>query len=406
MSIEKKNPKTGSGMLSIAETNAMLAKELADEALKEQGLLPTSNEPETSEVPPPTTASVENQASSSASTGHELGSDGRPLFEPKGSIFSTNSHESDRTAKQVLTGLYREASSRFQDRSLILEDLKELGMAGQLSDDSQFITMPFEDVHRLVTTMRMAEIILNERVQSNRKAKIAQIKTQLDAEHCPDMSALFAELDKAKRSLLQKHPFQSIGAFEGHAYNFEGNILFKTMMIARVVTWLAMLSIDPNAETRRGTLSVFSELRASYSSQRTLHELYFHHHDEKQALGKRIRGAMNDLGDRLTKVAIAPTGNAIAKRQKVANELKSISNLVEEMLSITKESYNVSLTASHMGQLAFEHTVTISDLRSRIAELQTEIRSWVQAAILPRRDSCHGSRRRKRRFGESQWRAS
>ncbi len=87
---------------------------------------------------------------------------------------------------------------------------------------------------------------------------------------------------------------------------------------------------------------------------------------------------MNDLGDRLTKVAIAPTGNAIAKRQKVANELKSVSNLVEEMLSITKESYNVSLTASHMGQLAFEHTVTISDLRSRIAELQTEIRSWVQ----------------------------
>jgi hypothetical protein len=125
------------------------------------------------------------------------------------------------------------------------------------------------------------------------------------------------------------------------------------MMIAKAVTWLAMLSIDPNAETRRGTLSVFSELRAAYSSQRTLHELYFHHHDEKQLLEKRVNGAMNDLGDQLAKVAVNPAGSAIAKRQKFAAELKSISNLVEEMLSIAKESYSASLAASQMGHLAF-----------------------------------------------------
>jgi hypothetical protein len=53
-------------------------------------------------------------------------------------------------------------SSRLQDRSLLLEDLKGLGMAGDLSDDGQHLTMAFEDVHRLVTTMRMAEVILNE----------------------------------------------------------------------------------------------------------------------------------------------------------------------------------------------------------------------------------------------------
>jgi hypothetical protein len=149
-------------------------------------------------------------------------------------------------------------------------------------------------------------------------------------------------------------------------------------MIARAVTCLAKLSIDPNAETRRGTLSIFSELRAAYSSQRTFHELYFHHHDEKQLLEKRIRGAMSDLGDRLAKVAVVPLGSAIAKRQKVATELKSISNLVKEMLSITKDSYNASLAASQMGHHAFEHTVTITELRSRIVELQTEFRSWVQ----------------------------
>ncbi len=76
-----------------------------------------------------------------------------------------------------MTGLQREMNSRFQNRSLLLEDLKGLGMAGNLSDDGQHLTMAFEDVHRLVTTMQMAEVIPNERVQNSRKAKIAQIKT-------------------------------------------------------------------------------------------------------------------------------------------------------------------------------------------------------------------------------------
>jgi hypothetical protein len=133
-------------------------------------------------------------------------------------------------------------------------------------------------------------------------------------------------------------------------------------------------------EEARFRFSQFSELRAAYSSHRTLHELYFHHHIEKQLLEKRICGAMHDLGDRLAKVAVVPTGSAIAKRQrqKGAIELKGVSNLVEKMLSIAKESYCASLAASQMGHLAFEHTVTISELRSRIIELQTEISCWVQ----------------------------
>ncbi len=82
---------------------------------------------------------------SSASTEFGFGSDGRPLYEPEGSIFPTDSHESDKSAKKLLTGLQREMSSRFQDRSLLLEDLKGLGMAGDLSDDGQHLTMAFED---------------------------------------------------------------------------------------------------------------------------------------------------------------------------------------------------------------------------------------------------------------------
>jgi hypothetical protein len=42
-------------------------------------------------------------------------------------------------------------------------------MYGELSEDQSRVTMPFEDVHRLVTTMRMAEIILNERIQNKIK---------------------------------------------------------------------------------------------------------------------------------------------------------------------------------------------------------------------------------------------
>ena len=132
-------------------------------------------------------------------------------------------------------------NSRFQDPSQLLEDLKELGMVGDFSHDLRYISLPFEDVHRLVTTMRMAELILNERVQTRRKAKMAKIKAQLDAEHCPNMSALLVELDKAKQSLTHKHSFRSIGAFEPSSHDFEGDILFETMMIARAVTWFCLL---------------------------------------------------------------------------------------------------------------------------------------------------------------------
>ncbi len=308
-------------MQTVEETNAALAKELAEDAQKERESLPTSGDTNAPKELSPKAPSVDNQTGSNVSTEPELGSDGRPLLEPAGSIFPTDSHESDKIAKKLLTSLQHEMNSRFQDRSLLLQDLQELGMVGDFSHDERYISLPFDDVHRLVTTMRMAELILNERVQTRRKAKIAKIKTQLDAEHCPNLSALLVELEKAKQSLTQICSFHSIGAFEASSRDFEGDILLETMMIARAVTWLAMLSIDPNAKTRRGTLSVFSELRAAYSSQQTLHELYFHHHDEKRLLEKRIRGAMNELGDRLTKVAIAPTNNAIT-----ANGIRSQTN--------------------------------------------------------------------------------
>jgi hypothetical protein len=66
-----------------------------------------------------------------------------------------------------------------------------------------------------------------------------------------------------------------------------------------------------------------------------------------------------------------------AKREAVVTEVKAVSALVEEMLGIAKQSYSVALTASHMGHIAFEHNVTITQLRSKIFALEDEIASWV-----------------------------
>jgi hypothetical protein len=93
------------------------------------------------------------------------------LFEPTGLIFPTDTHETDARAKKVLADLQREQQSRVQNPSLLVDDLRELGMHGELFDDNNYINMPFEDVHRLVMTMKMAELILNDRVQSHRREK-------------------------------------------------------------------------------------------------------------------------------------------------------------------------------------------------------------------------------------------
>jgi hypothetical protein len=81
--------------------------------------------------------------------------------------------------------------------------------------------------------------------------------------------------------------------------------------------------------------------------------------NSKQLLENRVRGAMHELEDRLAKVAVAPAPSVFAKRQKIATELKTYSNLMKEMLSITKESYGASLAAAQMGCVRNPILVTI-----------------------------------------------
>ena len=156
MSKGKKNSKQSSRMQTVEETNAALAKELAEDAQKERESLPTSGDTNAPKVLSPKAPSVDNQTGSNVSTEPELGSDGRSLLEPAGSIFPTDSHESDKIAKKLLTSLQHEMNSRFHDRSLLLQDLQELGMVRDFSHDERYISLPYEDAQRLVTTMRMA----------------------------------------------------------------------------------------------------------------------------------------------------------------------------------------------------------------------------------------------------------
>jgi hypothetical protein len=107
-------------------------------------------------------------------------------------------------ANRVLDDLGRYRNSRIHHHSLLLDDLQELGMVGELSENNKFVTTSFEDIHRLVKTMKMAELILNDTVQSDRKEKIEQIRLQLGAEHCPNVKTLLSEMEKAKYDLIHR----------------------------------------------------------------------------------------------------------------------------------------------------------------------------------------------------------
>jgi hypothetical protein len=65
-------------------------------------------------------SSVEEESRENNSEEQTLGSDGRPLFEPKGLYFPSDSHETDDRAKRVLADPQRQQKSRVQNPSLLI----------------------------------------------------------------------------------------------------------------------------------------------------------------------------------------------------------------------------------------------------------------------------------------------
>ncbi len=160
----KSKPKTR--IPSVEETNAELEKEFSMQDSKMEELPLKKGDSNVLETSMQSSFSVTGQVGEIVSDGTATGSDGRPLLEPKGAYFPADSHETDENARKLLSRLSCDSRKRFENPSLLLEDLRGSGMYGELSEDQSRVTMPFEDVHRLVTTMRMAEIILNERIQN------------------------------------------------------------------------------------------------------------------------------------------------------------------------------------------------------------------------------------------------
>ena len=243
-------------MLSVEESNAALEKEFAQQSSQAADPPPSQGESEASDELLQSGSAAAEKTEEIISDGAAVGSDGRPLLDPKGSYLPDNSHETDKNASKFLIKTSRDSDKRTENPSfLLLEDLRGLGMYGELSEDQGHVTMPFQDVHRLVTTMRMAEVILNERIQNRRKAKLDLLTAQLNAGDCENTSALLIQLERAKAALAQKYSFQSVGMFgDEPVIDLEGVVYFETLLLARSIDWLARLSINPDSETRRARL--------------------------------------------------------------------------------------------------------------------------------------------------------
>ena len=65
------------------------------------------------------------------------------------SSFPADYSDTNSRIKEVLKELGRYQDSRTRNPPLLLDDLKELGMVCELTEDQKFGTMSFEDLHRL-----------------------------------------------------------------------------------------------------------------------------------------------------------------------------------------------------------------------------------------------------------------
>ena len=193
-------------MLSVEESNAVLEREFAQQSSQAADPPPPQGESEASDELLQSSSAAAEKTEEIVSDGAAVGSDGRPLLDPKGSYFPDDSHETDKNASKFLIKTSRDSDKRTENPSLLLEDLRGLGMYDELHEDQGHVTMPFQDVHRLVTTMRMAEVILNERIQNRRKAKLDLLTAQLNAGDCENTSALLIQLERAKAALVLNFP--------------------------------------------------------------------------------------------------------------------------------------------------------------------------------------------------------
>ena len=95
----KKNPNTKPRIPSIEEINARLEKEFAQQDPKVEDLPPKEGDSKDLDESTQSSSSVAEQAGEIVSDDTAMGSDVRPLHEPKGTYFPADSHETDENAR-------------------------------------------------------------------------------------------------------------------------------------------------------------------------------------------------------------------------------------------------------------------------------------------------------------------
>ncbi len=120
-------------MLSIEETNARLEEEFAQQNTQVQDLLPKEGESKALEESMRASSISAEKAEEIVPDVSAFGSDRRPLRDPPGTLFPDNSPETDQNAKNFLTKITRDSEKRKENPALLLDDLRELGMYGELS---------------------------------------------------------------------------------------------------------------------------------------------------------------------------------------------------------------------------------------------------------------------------------
>lgn len=114
----KKNPKPR--MLSVEETNAMLEKEFAEQNSKAEESPPKEGESKALDDAMQTSPSKTEKVEEILSEVNAMGSDKRPLHEPKGSYFPTDSLETDENARKVRTNLFGTQKNGFKTHPYFL----------------------------------------------------------------------------------------------------------------------------------------------------------------------------------------------------------------------------------------------------------------------------------------------
>ena len=123
-------------MLSVEESNAALEEEFAQQSSQAADPPPQQGDSEASDELSQSSSTAAEKTEEIVSDGAAVGSDGRPLLEPKGSYFPNNSHETDKNASKFLTKTSRDSDRRTEDPSLLLQDLRDLGMCQNLGTSS------------------------------------------------------------------------------------------------------------------------------------------------------------------------------------------------------------------------------------------------------------------------------